>query len=172
MRYSIFFITILLIINSNLFARSIEEQISFEIDSIKFAKYLDESDSSIAQFYRDFSNNKITEVSLNLEDSKFCVKDSVDSIVTKEYKPYDWVLGGIISGAILNIIGGTGVLIANEKIDHKSNDKINNLSIQCPQNEAEIKNQQDKIRFKYTACGVVAGILLNALIVYYQTKDN
>ncbi len=167
-------LSFLIFFTNNLCARSIEEQISFELDSLKYAKYLDEADSNIAKFYSDFSRKNISEYSLAFEDnlsddSCFC-RDSIKIKVKEEYRPYGWILGGVAGGAVFNIVGGVAMLIGNEKAEYKTSTELRNLSKQC--SKQEVKKEQSKIRFRYTVYGVIAGILVNSLIVYAKTKDD
>jgi len=146
--------------------RTIDEQITFELDSLKFLKYLDESDSSIKSFYKDFSqdkaNNRITSC-----DTLFNA-DSLNIAVKEFYKPYGWGLLGGVAAGLLSVAGAGGVLIANEKVGCKTNDSLNIVAEKY--SSILIKSEQKKIRFKYASYGVIIGILANTLFFYYKFK--
>ncbi len=145
---------------------SYEVQITRELDSIRFHKYLDDSDSSIALFYKDSALFYGKEID-SLLDTKLCV-DSLHKEVKERYKPYSWGAAATISGGIFNVLGVAGVLIANEKMDYKELDSLT-LVDKCT--SEKIRAEQQKVRFRYTTYGAIVGILLNGLYVYYQLKD-
>lgn len=164
----LFLSSILLFSSNNIFAqKNIDEQISFELDSIKFAKYLDESKESIQQFYIDFGDKKITTMNLS-EDSCFC-NDTLKVAVEKNYKPFGWALAGLASGAILNIVGGAGTLIANEKLNYSTNDSLQMLEERC--SAGFVQKEKAHIRFRYTTYGIIGGIILNTVFLYYKSQE-
>lgn len=162
-----FLFIILILFSTSIGARTIEEQISFELDSLKFLEYLDESDSSISKFYKDFSPQK--NIRYVDSDSCFCT-DTLKMAIKNSYKPYGWIVTGAVSASILNIVGGAAALVANEKMSFSnSDDSLLQLEKRC--SSTAVNFEQSKIRFKYTTYGVIVGVIINSLIVYNNLKD-
>ena len=144
-----------------------DEQISFNLDSLKFAKYLDESKESINQFYFDFGDKKQITLALS-DDSCFC-NDTLKTVVKKNYEPYGWIVGGAVSASLLNVIGAAAIFIGHEKAAYRTNDSLQVLEERCSKQLVEA--EKSKIRFRYASYGIVAGLIINTVFIYYQIKE-